>query len=188
MMQELSMNILDVAENSVRAGATLVEITIDEQPEQDLMTVTITDDGCGMTADQVKSVVDPFYTTRTTRKVGLGIPFFRMAAELTGGGFDISSTPGEGTTVEARFILSSIDRMPLGNINETIFTLIHCNPDMDFVYKRRINKTLLELDTRSFRSILKGIPLNDPRVSQFIREYLDENTMELFGSPKNNNT
>lgn len=187
MMQELSMNILDVAENSVRAGAKLVEITIDEQPEQDLMTVTITDDGCGMTAEQIKSVTDPFYTTRTTRKVGLGIPFFRMAAQLTGGGLDISSVPGKGTTVEARFVLSSIDRMPLGNINETIFSLIYCNPEMDFLYKRRINDIQLELDTRSFRNILKGVPLNDSRVSQFIREYLDENTLELFGSPYNNN-
>lgn len=182
MMQELSMNILDIAENSVRAGAGLVRITVDEQPDLDLLTVAIEDDGCGMTDEQVKQVSDPFYTTRTTRKVGLGLPFFRMAAELTGGRLDISSKPGSGTAVTAEFVLSSIDRMPLGNINETISTLIQCNPDMDFVYIRRIGSGEMELDTRSFRNVLKDIPLNDPKVSQFIREYLSENTQELLGT------
>ncbi len=188
MMQELSMNILDIAENSVRAGAALVHITVDEQPSQDLLTVTISDDGCGMAPEQVERVTDPFYTTRTTREVGLGIPFFRMAAELTGGSFDISSTPGSGTVVKAAFVLSSVDRMPLGNINETVSTLIHCNPDMDFIYTRRIGSGEIELDTRSFRNILKDIPLNDPKVSQFIREYLNENTDELLSSQKNKPT
>jgi len=184
MMQELSMNILDIAENSVRAGAKLVRITVDEQPSQDMLTITIADDGCGMTPEQVERVSDPFFTTRTTREVGLGIPFFRMAAELTGGSLNISSTLGVGTTVKAIFVLSSIDRMPLGNINETIFTLIHCNPGMDFLYIRRIGSGEIELDTRSFRNILKGIPLNDPKVSQFIREFLDENTLELLNFQK----
>lgn len=182
MMQELSMNILDIAENSVRAGATLVRITVDEQPSQDLLTVTISDNGCGMTDEQLKRVSDPFFTTRSTREIGLGIPFFQMAAELTGGKFDISSTPGIGTIVKAVFVLSSIDRMPLGNINETIFTLIHCNPDIDFIYTRRIGSGEMQLNTRSFREILKDIPLNDPKVSQFIHEFLDENTHELLSS------
>lgn len=183
MMQELSMNILDVAENSVRAGAALVQITVDEQPAEDLLTITIEDNGCGMTEEQIAKVSDPFYTTRTTRKVGLGIPFFRMAAEITGGNLTISSKPGFGTVVTAKFVASSVDRMPLGNINETIFTLIHCNPDMDLIYTRRIGQCEMQLDTRSFRRILEGIPLNDPRVSQFIREYLEENTEELLKKP-----
>ena len=91
MMQELSMNVLDVAENSVRAGATLIEITVDEQPAQDKLTIVIADNGCGMTAEQVKSVIDPFFTTRTTRKVGMGLPLFKLAAEQTGGTFSIVS-------------------------------------------------------------------------------------------------
>jgi len=174
------MNILDVAENSVRAGANLIEITVDEQPNADLLTITIVDNGCGMTAEQIRNVTDPFFTTRSTRKVGLGVPFFKMAAELTGGSFTIDSAPGRGTVVQAVFVRSSIDRMPLGSINETIETLIHANPTLDFVYTRRICENQLTLDTREFRRILAEVELNDPQVSKFIREFLAENTAELL--------
>ena len=180
MMQELSMNILDVAENSVRANATLVEIAVNEEPKEDLLSVTISDNGCGMTPEQVENVADPFYTTRSTRKVGLGVPFFKMAAELTGGKLEIHSTVGVGTVVKADFVRSSIDLMPLGDINETISTLIHCNPQIDFIYTRRFEDTQMTLDTREFRRILDGIELNDPTVSKFIREFLAENTAELL--------
>lgn len=186
MMQELSMNILDVAENSVHAGASLVEITVDEQPDADSLIITIEDNGCGMTEEQVKSVSDPFFTTRTTRKVGLGIPFFRMAAEQTGGSLGISSTPGKGTVVTAKFVRSSIDLMPLGNINDSIFVLIQGSPDIDFVYTRTLGKRMLILDTRSFRKIMGDIPLSDPRVGGFIREFLDENTQELLSADSEN--
>ncbi len=184
MMQELSMNILDVAENSVRAGASLIEITVDEKPDADLLTVTISDNGCGMTPEQVKNVTDPFYTTRTTRKVGLGVPFFKMAAELTGGKLDIRSDVGKGTVVKAEFVLSSIDLMPLGDINETMLSLIHCNPQIDFIYTRRFEDAEIVLDTREFRRILDGIELNDPKVSKFIREFLAENTSDLLSGRK----
>ena len=180
MMQELSMNILDVAENSVRASATLVEITIDEKPQEDILSVTISDNGCGMTPEQVKNVTDPFYTTRSTRKVGLGVPFFKMAAELTGGKLEIQSTVGVGTVLKADFVRSSIDLMPLGDINETIGTLIHCNPHIDFIYTRRFENAQMTLDTREFRHILDGIELNDPKVSKLISEFLAENTADLL--------
>ncbi|MEA4895741.1 MAG: sensor histidine kinase [Oscillospiraceae bacterium] len=180
MMQELSMNILDVAENSIRAGATLVGIEIDEKPSRNLLIVTISDNGCGMSPEQVKNVTDPFYTTRLTRKVGLGVPFFKMAAELTGGKFVIESEVGKGTDVRADFVRSSIDLMPLGNINETICSLIYCNPQIDFLYTRRLEDKEMTLDTREFRRILGGIGLNDPSVSKFIREYLAENTADLL--------
>ena len=185
MMQELSMNILDVAENSVRAGASLIEIFIDEHPEKDLLSITISDNGCGMTPEQVHNVTDPFFTTRTTRKVGLGVPFFKMAAELTGGKMDIQSNVGKGTVITAHFILSSIDRMPLGDINETICTLIHCNPQIDFLYRRSFKCTEMILDTREFRRILNDIELNDPEVSKFIRDFLAENTDDLLGGHEN---
>ncbi|NLH01282.1 MAG: ATP-binding protein [Clostridiales bacterium] len=184
MMQELSMNILDVAENSVRAGAGLIEITVDEQPSEDILSITVSDNGCGMTAEQLANVTDPFFTTRSTRKVGLGVPFFKMAAELSGGCFDIQSTVGKGTVVAAHFVLSSIDRMPLGNINETICTLIHCNPSIDFVYRRRLENSEIVLDTREFRRILGNIELNTPDVSRFIRDFLTENTEELLSGKK----
>jgi len=180
MMQELSMNILDVAENSVRAGATLVEITVNEEPSEDVLSVTISDNGCGMTPQQVENVTDPFYTTRSTRKVGLGVPFFKMAAELTGGKLEIHSTVGVGTAVKADFVRSSIDLMPLGDINETISTLIHCNPLIDFIYTRRFEYEQMTLDTREFRRILDGIELSNPQVSKFIREFLAENTADLL--------
>ena len=102
-MRELSLNVLDIAQNSISAGATLIEIEIREDTAGRLLTIRIADDGCGMTPEKLKSVADPFYTTRTTRKVGMGVPLFRMAAEMTGGGFEITSEPGKGTTVTALF-------------------------------------------------------------------------------------
>ena len=95
-MPEIALNILDIAENSVRAGASLIEITVSVQPEEDKLTVVIKDDGCGMTPEETEKVLDPFYTTRTTRKVGLGVPFFRQAAESTGGSFRIVSEKEKG--------------------------------------------------------------------------------------------
>lgn len=185
MMQELSMNILDVAENSVRAGASLIEITIDEQPVCNLLTVIIADNGCGMTAEQVKNVTDPFFTTRKTRKVGLGVPFFKMAAEITGGSFDIRSEAGRGTTVTAKFVRSSVDRMPLGDVNETMVTLIQCNAETDFLYTRRFGNEELVLDTRAFRKELGDIPLNEPKVIKFIDAFLQENTAALLAGHEN---
>ena len=114
MMQELSLNVLDVAENSVRANASLVEITVEEDTAADRLAIVIRDNGKGMTPEQVQTVIDPFYTTRTTRKVGLGVPFFRMAAQLSGGDLTIQSQVGAGTTVTATFGLTNIDRMPWG--------------------------------------------------------------------------
>ena len=120
MMTEISLNILDVAENSTKAGATLVTITVDADFGADQLTVSIEDNGCGMTPEQVERVTDPFFTSRTTRKVGLGVPFFKYAAESTGGSFRFDSAVGAGTTVTATFTLSHIDRMPLGDISTTI--------------------------------------------------------------------
>ena len=180
-MQELSLNILDIAQNSVRAGAKLIEITVDEQPEQDLLTITVADDGCGMTEEQVRRVTDPFFTTRTTRKVGLGVPFLKMAAEMTGGALTIDSKVGEGTVLTASFGLGHIDRMPMGDIAATICSLVQCNPDIDFVYTYRRGTGAFSADTRQFRQILEGVPLSDPQVVGFIGEFIRENTAELAG-------
>ena len=182
MMPEISLNILDVAENSIRAEASLVEITVSVQPETDMLTVIIKDDGCGMTPEQAVSVQDPFYTTRTTRKVGLGVPFFKQAAESTGGSFRIDSEKGKGTTVKAVFGLSHIDRMPLGDISSTIHTLIVLNGQTDFRYTYEYAEKSFVLDTRQMRQILgEGIDLSEPEVSAFIREYLVTNKEETDG-------
>ena len=180
MMQELSLNVLDVAENSVRADASLVEITVEEDTAAGWLTIVILDNGRGMTPEQVQTVIDPFYTTRTTRKVGLGVPFFRMAAQLSGGDLTIQSRVGEGTAVTATFGLTSIDRMPLGDINGTIATLVQCNPGIDWLYTRRKDGREMVMDTRQFREVLEDMPLDSPEVLGFLRDYLAENTAELL--------
>lgn len=181
MMTEISLNILDVAQNSVRAEAKLIEITVSADTKNDSLTVIIKDDGCGMTEEQVKSVTDPFFTTRTTRKVGLGVPFFKMSAESTGGSFEIRSEKGVGTVTKAVYVLSSVDRMPLGDITGTIHSLITMNPETDFLYTYSVDGKSFALDTREFRSILGGVPFNAPEVSQYIEDYLAENKSETDG-------
>lgn len=176
---------LDIAQNSVRAGATLITITVDEQPEKDRLTILIEDNGCGMTSEQVARVTDPFFTTRTTRRVGLGVPFLKMAAEMTGGSLTIDSTPGQGTAVKAVFGLGHIDRMPLGDMPSTVCSLIQCNPDLDFLYIYRLGAAAFTADTREFRNILEGVPLSNPEVISFIGGFLRENTGELRGEALN---
>lgn len=180
-MPEISLNVLDVAENSTSAGASLVTIEVTADTDADRLTVMIRDNGCGMTKEQVEHVTDPFYTTRTTRKVGLGVPFFKYAAESTGGSFTIESEPGVGTVVTAIFGLSHIDRMPLGDINTTIHTLIIYHPGVDFLYTYRYNNESFTLDTRQFRQILGDIPFDTPEISEYIMEYLTENKLETDG-------
>ena len=182
MMPEISLNILDVAENSVKAGAKLVELTVEADFADNRLTVIISDDGCGMTKEQVEAVTDPFYTTRTTRKVGLGVPFFKLAAESSGGTFDIRSEKGRGTVVTAVFLLDSIDRMPLGDMVSTVHTLVTMHENMDFVYRYRVDEREFMLDTREFREILGDVSFTEPDVSNYIRDYLRENTQEVTGS------
>ena len=177
MMTELSLNVLDVAQNSVKAQATLIQIGAVRQGKW--LTVTVEDNGCGMTEEQVAHVTDPFFTTRTTRKVGLGVPFFKMAAEMTGGSFVITSEKGVGTQVKARFDTSHIDCIPLGNMCETMVSLIQCNPQLDFTYTYQVEDQGFTLDTREMREQLGDIPLDTPEVVDFIREFLTENTQSV---------
>lgn len=181
MMPEISLNVLDVAENSIRAEASLVQILVTVDLEGNRLEIQIKDDGKGMTEEQMAKVTDPFFTTRTTRKVGLGIPFFKLAAEATGGSFQIESKVGEGTDVTTVFQLDHIDRMPLGDINSTIHTLIVYNPQTDFLYRYTYGQESFDLDTRQMKEILGGVPLDAPEVSAYIKEYLDENKLETDG-------
>lgn len=182
MMPEIALNILDVAENSVRAGADLIEICVTVNPDEDTLTVVIKDDGCGMTPEQTAKVQDPFFTTRTTRKVGLGVPFFKQAAESTGGTFQIESEEKKGTVVTAVFGLSHIDRMPLGDISSVIHTLIVFHEKIDFLYTYTYGTSSFTLDTREMREMLgEEIPFSEKEVSAFIREYLETNKTETDG-------
>ena len=181
-MRELSLNILDIAQNSLSAGAGLVTLTVDEDSGADSLTLRVEDDGRGMDADTLQRVRDPFYTTRTTRKVGMGIPLFRMAAEMTGGSLDIVSEPGKGTAVTASFSLSHIDRMPLGDMAGTVTALIRLNPGVDFVYRHTVDGRSFEMDTRELRAQLGDVPLSEPDVMEWLDGYLREQEDSLGGT------
>ena len=177
-MKELSLNILDIVENSTKAEAELVEIEIVEKT--DSMTIRISDNGCGMKDDVLMSVNDPFYTTRTTRKVGMGIPLFRLSAEQTGGSLTITSKhideypDDHGTTVTAVFDKTHIDFTPLGDIISTLVTLIQGHPDIDFIYNHSLSERLISLDTREMREVLGDLPLDTFEILIWIRENLEE--------------
>lgn len=179
-MRELSLNVMDVVQNSISAKAGLIEISQKQSGES--LVIGILDNGCGMTEEQVESVINPFFTTRTTRSVGLGIPLFKMASEQTGGSFEIKSEKGKGTSVLARFVTSHIDMTPVGDMNETILLLIIGNPDIDFVYTHELNGKSYTLDTRELREVLgEDVPLSSPDVAEWIRENLKESEAELNG-------
>lgn len=180
-MRELSLNILDIAQNSLSAGAGLVTLTVDEDSGADSLTLRVEDDGRGMDADTLQRIRDPFYTTRTTRKVGLGVPFFKMAALMTGGDFSICSQPGEGTEVRAVFGLTHIDRMPLGNMADTMCILMGCNEQINFSFTYRVGEKAFTVSTAQLQEILDGVPLNTPQVMDFIRGYIKENMDLLSG-------
>lgn len=181
MMQELSLNLLDIAQNSVKANATLIGIDIDEDDKADRLRFAVRDNGCGMSDEVLRRVTDPFYTTRTTRRVGLGVPFIKMACEMTGGCFSIESAPGAGTMLCAEMGYHHIDRSPIGDIASTVASLIQCNPDIDFVYTHRTAHGSFAADTREFRAVLEDVPLSSPEVVAFIRSYIEEHLQEIQG-------
>ena len=175
-MRELSLNILDIAQNSISAGASLITIEVNENTVEKTLLIGIYDNGCGMSEEQVKSVIDPFFTTRTTRKVGMGIPLFKMAAEQTGGSLEIKSELGVGTEIQANFKTDSVDFTPLGDVASTIQMLITMNTDRDFVYNLKVNENEFVCDTRELKAILGDVPLDTYEVSQWILEFIKENT------------
>lgn len=179
-MKELSLHILDIVQNSVAAGAKLITLDLIEDENTDLLEFSIKDDGCGMTEETLKKVTDPFTTGRTTRRVGLGIPLLKAAAELTGGGLELTSEPGVGTTVTARFVYDSIDRQPLGKMAETMLGLITSYENIDFVYYHRVNEKEFTIDTREIKGILGEVSLNEPEVVLWLSGFLNENETELY--------
>ncbi len=179
-MKELSLNILDVAKNSVTAGATRIGITVEETTER--LTITITDNGCGMTPEFVSRVTDPFTTTRTTRKVGLGLPLMKMEAQMSGGDLTIDSEVGVGTTVTTWFDPSNIDMPPLGDLVSSIITLIQGSPEIDFVFTHRRFGEEYTLDTGEIRLIMGDISLSEPEVLSWLSDFLNENESTMKGS------
>lgn len=182
-MKELSLNILDIVENSTKAEAKLVKIEICETEET--LTITITDDGTGMKPEVLLSVSNPFYTTRTTRRVGMGIPLFRFAAEQTGGSLTITSKHFEefpddhGTKVSAVFNKKHIDFTPLGDVISSVTTLIQGHPTVDFLFTHVFGERCVTLDTREIRAVLDGVPLDTFEVIIWIRDNLAEQYEEF---------
>ena len=156
MLEDLSAHVLDIAENSTRAGATEIEITIEESAEKDLLLFAVKDNGRGMSPEFVAKVTDPFTTTRTTRRVGMGLPFLRQSAELCGGALTIDSTVGVGTTVTATFGLSCVDRPPLGDMPSTMMTLVMGAPLVHWKYRHVVNGREFLLDTDEIVEALDG--------------------------------
>ena len=179
-MRELSLNILDIAQNSITAGASLITIEVNENTVDHTLLIGIYDNGKGMSEDQVRSVIDPFFTTRTTRKVGMGIPLFKMAAEQTGGRLEIKSEIGVGTEVRAYFMTDSVDFTPLGDVASTVQMLITMNTDRDFLYKHSVDGKEFVADTREIKEILGDVPLDTYEVSQWLIDFIKENTEVLY--------
>lgn len=176
-MKELSLNILDIAKNSVTAGASLIEITVAETAAR--LTISVRDNGCGMTKEFVARVTDPFTTTRTTRKVGLGIPLLQMEARMAGGDLTIESEVGKGTTTTAWFDPGNIDMPPLGDLVSSIVTLIQGSPDIDFLFTHSVGEEGYTLDTREIREIMGDISLAEPEVLGWLAGFLTENESTL---------
>lgn len=196
-MLELALHVLDILQNTAEAGATRVRLTIVEDQPADCLTITVTDNGRGMDEQTARRVLNPFYTTRTTRHVGLGLPLFAAAAESAGGGLAIRSQPGQGTTVETTFQLSHPDRQPLGDVAGTLLAFLLTGQAPDLVYDHRVlanrvsashqtaasnlsAENQFKFDTADIRAELAGVPLNHPQVAQWLAEFLAEGEAELI--------
>lgn len=179
-MQELSLHILDIAKNSVRANATLISITLTEDDEW--ITFEITDDGKGMSREMLETVKNPFTTTRTTRKVGLGIPLLNLSATQTGGNVEITSSTGEnhGTTLRATFCKTHIDCVPLGDMVETLCTLLQGDPHIDLVFTHLKKGKTVSLSTPDIKAVLgEDVSLAHPEILMWIKQSLQEEYQNL---------
>lgn len=174
-MQELSLHILDLVQNSLTAGARQVEVKVLEDLAQNLFCISVQDDGCGMTPAQCQAALDPFVTSRTTRKVGLGLPLFKAAAEQAGGGLVISSTVGVGTIVQAKFQHDHLDRAPLGDMAETLVGIIALNESCRVLYQHSKVDREFRLDSEEIKGILGDVPLSHPEVVAWLGQYIREN-------------
>ncbi len=179
-MKELSLHILDIMQNSIVAGADRITLTLTEDSDADLLSFRIEDNGKGMSPEMAEAVVNPFVTGRTTRRVGLGIPLLKAAAELTGGGISLSSKEGVGTVIEAEFGLSHIDRQPLGDMAGTMLGILTSYEGITFVYHHKVDGKEYTLNTQEMREILGDVSFSQPEVLLWLSEFLKENEAALY--------
>jgi anti-sigma regulatory factor (Ser/Thr protein kinase) len=178
-MNDLSLHILDISENSIEAGAKNIEIIITEDTENDLLTLEINDDGKGIKEEMMEKITDPYITSRKTRNIGLGIPLFKEAAENSGGKFSIDSKEGAGTRVKAEFRYSHIDRKPLGNMPETLIAIILRAENTEIAYCHRKNRKDFVFRTKDLKDDLKIKSLNEPGLLKNLKETLNHKISEL---------
>ncbi|HSM25458.1 MAG TPA: ATP-binding protein [Anaerolineaceae bacterium] len=171
-MKELSLHLLDIAENSINAESSHITIIVEENSSNDRLILTVKDNGKGMSAEMAERIVDPFITSRTTRKVGLGIPLLKAAAEMCNGFLTVDSTPGVGTKIIVQFQRSHIDRMPLGDLAGTILHLVVGSPHIHWTFIYKVNEDIYEFDDQFIKQELDGIPLSEPVILSFIRNEL----------------
>lgn len=182
-MKDLSLHMLDIAENSIDAGAKRVEITITEDSRNDRLTLRITDDGRGMDGDLLRRVSDPLFSGKKGKRFGLGIPLLSQAAAECGGDFSITSEARKGTSVLAGFRLSHIDRKPLGDIGATMAVLIGGHPEINFLLRMERDGSLYILDTEKLRVLLEGVPLGTPALLKLIKDDVNEAIKAPAGLP-----
>jgi anti-sigma regulatory factor (Ser/Thr protein kinase) len=180
-MTDLSLHLLDIIQNSLTAGASHIVVVVKAEKKNSLLTLQVKDDGRGMTEETVRRVSDPFYTTRTTRKAGLGIPLFKASAELAGGDFHIESEPGAGTTVTASYEIGNIDRKPLGSVADTITMCIMGHPEIEFHLILENDDESYVFRTEDVRAQIGEVPLNDPVIIAYLKEMIEEQSRNLFG-------
>jgi hypothetical protein len=178
-MKNLSMHIMDIFQNSIRANATLISLDIEEDNQQKLLRLTFTDNGDGMTDEMVDRVTDPFVTTRKTRKVGLGIPLLMQNAERTGGSLRVSSTPNQGTTVVAEFFSDHIDMPSLGDVAGAVLLTATSHPEKEFLYRHTINLKTYCFSTIEVKNVLGKLPINSPEIYSYLHEMISENLKEI---------
>lgn len=179
-MKELSLHILDIVQNSIKAGASLIELYIVEKTNDNIFSIKIKDDGCGMDEETLKNVINPFFTTRTTRKVGLGIPLLQEAALRCNGKFNIESKKGVGTNLLCSFERNSIDRAPLGDISSTIMTIVNSLENCEFIFIHEFDEKSYDFSTIKIKEILEENDLRGSDILLWIKEYIEESTKELY--------
>ncbi len=180
-MKEISLHILDIIQNSIAAEADKITVSIEEMTDRDSLSIEIADNGKGMDPETLARASDPFMTTRKTRKVGLGLSMFKAGVEACNGHFAVRSQIGMGTRVSAVYQLSHIDRPPLGNMTETLLTVVLCNPDIDFEYNHRVGKAAFSFSTQEVKERLGDVPLSYPDVIEWLEGYLNEGINSLNG-------